>query len=119
MKVTKFFSTDSAKAVKATGFGYLNAINYMAPHETAGVGNMCPDSTAGCRDLCLGFYSGQAAMVSDLENTVRDKLDAQLPLLNVSANDLLGDPMGGNNFDFFQNWANQLTPHPQPALTPT
>lgn len=68
MKFTKFFSTDSAKAVKATGFGYLNAINYMAPHETAGAGNMCPDSTAGCRDLCLGFYSGQAAMVSDLEN---------------------------------------------------
>ena len=67
-KFTKFFSTDSAKAIKADKYGYLNAINYMAPHSTGGVGNLCPDSSAGCRDLCLGMYSGQAAMVSDLEN---------------------------------------------------
>ena len=67
-KFTKFFSTDSAKAIKAEKFGCLNAINYMAPHDTAGVGNLCPDSSAGCRSLCLGMYSGQAAMVTDLEN---------------------------------------------------
>ena len=63
-----FFSTDSAKAIKSEKFGYLNAINYMAPHDTAGAGNLCPHSSAGCRALCLGMYSGQAAMVSDLEN---------------------------------------------------
>jgi hypothetical protein len=63
-----FFSTDSAKAIKADKFGYLNGINYMAPHDTAGAGNLCPHSSAGCRALCLGMYSGQAAMVSDLEN---------------------------------------------------
>ena len=40
----------------------------MAPHTTGGVGNLCPDSSAGCRALCLGMYSGQAAIVSDLEN---------------------------------------------------
>ena len=68
MRFTKFFSTDSAKAIKAEKFGYLNAINYMAPHTTAGAGNLCPHSSAGCRSLCLGMYSGQAAMVSDLEN---------------------------------------------------
>ena len=67
-KFTKFFSTDSAKAIKAEKFGCLNAINYMAPHDTAGVGNLCPDSSAGCRSLCLGMYSGQAARVTDLEN---------------------------------------------------
>ena len=67
-KFTKFFSTDSAKAIKAEKFGCLNAINYMAPHDTAGVGNLCPHSSAGCRSLCLGMYSGQAAMVTDLEN---------------------------------------------------
>ena len=68
MRFTKFFSTDSAKAIKAEKFGYLNAINYMAPHSTGGAGNLCPHSSAGCRSLCLGMYSGQAAMVSDLEN---------------------------------------------------
>jgi hypothetical protein len=67
-KFKRFFSTDSAKAIKAEKFGYLNAINYMAPHITGGVGNLCPDSSAGCRALCLGMYSGQAAMVADLEN---------------------------------------------------
>ena len=74
-RFTKFFSTDSAKAIKAEKFGYLNAINYMAPHTTAGAGNLCPHSSAGCRSLCLGMYSGQAAMVSDLEhgtNAVRE-----------------------------------------------
>ena len=65
---SKFFSTDSAKAIKADKYGYLNAINYMAPHSTGGAGNLCPDSSAGCRSLCLGMYSGQAAIVSDLEN---------------------------------------------------
>ena len=63
-----FFSTDSAKAIKADQYGYLNGINYMAPHTTGGIGNLCPHSTQGCRDLCLGMYSGQAAMVKDLEN---------------------------------------------------
>ena len=67
-KFKRFFSTDSAKAIKAEKFGYLNAINYMAPHTTGGAGNLCPDSSAGCRALCLGMYSGQAAMVKDLEN---------------------------------------------------
>jgi len=67
-KFTHFFSTDSAKAIKADKYGWLNAINYMAPHDTAGVGNLCPNASDGCKSLCLGMYSGQAAMVSDLEN---------------------------------------------------
>ena len=62
IKFSRFFSTDSAKAIKADKYGYLNGINYMAPHDTGGAGNLCPHSTAGCRALCLGMYSGQAAM---------------------------------------------------------
>lgn len=64
----RIFSTDSAKAAKATGFGFLNAIHYMAPADTAGVGNLCPNASEPCKALCLGIYSGQAAMVADLEN---------------------------------------------------
>jgi hypothetical protein len=75
LKFKRFFSTDSPKAVKADKFGYLNAINYMAPHASAGVGNLCAAASPGCISLCLGVYSGQAAMVRDLEhgtNAVRD-----------------------------------------------
>ena len=71
----RFFSVDSPKAVKADKFGYLNAINYMAPHKSAGVGNLCSAASPGCIALCLGLYSGQAAMVADLEhgtNSVRE-----------------------------------------------
>ena len=64
----RIFSTDSAKAAKATGFGYLNAIQYIAPADTAGVGNLCPNASPQCKALCLGTYSGQAAIVADLEN---------------------------------------------------
>ena len=63
----RIFSLDSAKAIKAQGYGYLNAIHYMAPHTTGGVGDLCGHSSAGCRGVCLGKYSGQAAIVLDLE----------------------------------------------------
>ena len=64
----RIFSTDSAKAIKAGGYGYLNAIHYMAPASTAGVGNLCVSASPECIAICLGTYSGQAAMVADLEN---------------------------------------------------
>jgi hypothetical protein len=54
-------SVDNPKASKATKFGFLNAILYMAPSDSAGVGNLCPHSGA-CVDLCLGEHSGQAAI---------------------------------------------------------
>ena len=83
----RLFSTDNAKAAKASGCGYLNAVHYMAPHKLAGVGNLCSHASAACIALCLGQYSGQAAMVSDLElgtNPVRDsrKLKAQLFMID-------------------------------------
>lgn len=79
----RLFSTDSAKAAKASGFGYLNAIHYMAPHTLGGHGNLCSHASPQCIALCLGHYSGQAAMVSDLEldtNPTREsrKLKAKL-----------------------------------------
>jgi hypothetical protein len=57
-----FFSLDNPKAVKAQQYGWLNAINYMAPHKLAGVGNLCPNASSGCIELCLGVTSGNAAM---------------------------------------------------------
>lgn len=77
------FSTDSAKAAKASGYGYLNAIHYMAPATLGGAGNMCSHYTIACFLNCLGWQSGQAAMVKDLDNdtnVVREsrKLKAQL-----------------------------------------
>jgi len=60
----RIFSFDSPKAIKSIGFGWLNAIHYMAPADLAGVGNLCPDASAGCKALCLGWHSGQAGMVA-------------------------------------------------------
>ena len=68
------FSTDSPKAIKADKYGYLNAILYMAPHNISGV-NLCPKASPACAALCLGWFSGQASMVTDLEhgrNNVRE-----------------------------------------------
>jgi hypothetical protein len=83
----RFFSTDSAKAIKADKFGYLNGINYMAPHDTGGAGNLCPHSTAGCRALCLGMYSGQAAMVTDIEHGTNATRESRIRKAQYFMND--------------------------------
>lgn len=69
----RIYSVDSAKAVKAQEYGYLNAIHYMAPASIAGVGNLCPKASPACLAACLGWYSGHAGMVkTDLDrNSVR------------------------------------------------
>lgn len=68
----RIYSVDNAKAAKAQALGWLNAIHYMAPHTLGGVGNLCPYSTQACREVCLGWYSGHAAMVKgDGLNSVR------------------------------------------------
>lgn len=69
----RIFSIDSPKAIKAQGFGYLNAIHYMAPSDLAGVGNLCSHASPACIALCLGEHSGQAGMVKhdDDMNSVR------------------------------------------------
>lgn len=63
----RIMSLDSAKAAKAEEFGWLNGIHYMAPFESGGVGDLCGNASPQCIELCLGWYSGQAAMVADLE----------------------------------------------------
>lgn len=65
----RFFSTDSHKAIKAQAFGWLNAINYMSPARSGGVGNLCSHASPGCIALCLGLHSGQAMMVSHKTRT--------------------------------------------------
>jgi len=62
IRFKRFLSVDSAKAIKAQSYGYLNGINYGAPHTFAGVGNMCGHASVGCIKVCLGKESGQAAM---------------------------------------------------------
>ena len=62
MLFQRFFSVDSPKAVKAQKYGWLNAINYIAPHRLAGAGNLCPHASKGCIKLCLGEHSGNAAL---------------------------------------------------------
>jgi hypothetical protein len=70
--LNRIFSDDSAKAIKAQSYGWLNAIHYLAPHDMSGV-NLCPKATPACIKLCLGWYSGQASMVAhqNAYNSVR------------------------------------------------
>lgn len=65
----RFFSVDSPKAIKAAKLNYLNAINYMAPHTSAGVGNLCSHASPACILLCLGRESGQAAIITKATGT--------------------------------------------------
>ena len=65
----RFFSVDNPKAVKAQKLGWLNAINYMAPHRSAGVGDLCGNASAGCIALCLGEHSGNAALYPAVMNS--------------------------------------------------
>jgi hypothetical protein len=69
----RLLSTDSPKAVKASGFGYLNGINYMSPHKSGGVGNLCAHASAGCIAVCLGQHSGQAAMSEAVRDSRKRK----------------------------------------------
>lgn len=62
MQFQRFFSTDNPKAIKAQKLGWLNAVNYMAPHRLAMVGDLCGNASAGCMALCLGEHSGNAAL---------------------------------------------------------
>lgn len=58
----RIFSMDNAKAEKARGFGYVDAIHYLAPATQGGVGDVCPWRTAPCTALCLGWEAGHAAI---------------------------------------------------------
>ncbi len=72
----RIFSTDSAKAIKAQKYGYLNAIHYLAPSKLSGF-NLCSHASAGCIAPCLGWESGQAGMVSndtDLNETRKSRI---------------------------------------------
>lgn len=70
----QFFSVDSPKAIKAAKYNYLNAINYMSPAKSGGLGNLCSHASLGCIEICLGLESGQAAMINKKTGTnkVRD-----------------------------------------------
>lgn len=86
------FSVDNVKAAKAAGYGYLNAIHYMAPHTMGGHGNLCSHASVQCIALCLGHYSGQAGMVSDLEldtNPVRESRALKAKLFMTERGDYM------------------------------
>ena len=77
LRFKQFFSVDSPKAIKAKKYRYLNAINYMSPHQAGGVGNLCSHASPGCINLCLGLYSGQASIVSAATNHTNSTRDSR------------------------------------------
>lgn len=72
----KIFSTDSAKAIKAQEYGYLNAIHYLAPADYSGF-DLCSHRSPECTKKCLGWFSGQADMVkheTDINNVRQSRI---------------------------------------------
>ena len=70
MKNRIFSVDDNPKASKASEYGWMNAIHYMAPASLSGY-NMCAMSTPDCETICIGWHTGQASMVaheSDMNN---------------------------------------------------
>ena len=89
----QIFSVDSAKAVKAQAYGWLNAIHYLAPAGFGGTKNLCVNASPACIALCLGLHSGQAGMVADADhgmNSVRQsRVDKTNRFMRDRANYLL------------------------------
>ena len=89
--LNRIFSTDSAKAIKAQEYGYLNAIHYLAPSTLSGK-NLCSHASPGCIALCLGWESGQAAMVandSDINSVRQSRIDKAQRFMKSRAEYLL------------------------------
>lgn len=75
--MNRIFSDDNQKSEKATAYGYLNIIHYLAPTDLAGVGNVCGFESKGCAAACLGWHSGHASMVKhdeDINNTRESRI---------------------------------------------
>jgi hypothetical protein len=84
----RIFSIDSAKAIKSQSYGFLDAIQYLAPASTSGW-NLCPHSTEACRAACLGWFSGQAAMVandSDINSVRKSRIDKAIRFMKDRRN---------------------------------
>ena len=88
VRFSRFFSVDSAKAIKATKYNWLNGINYMAPADFASnyakqmgfngkIGTVCSDASKGCKQICLGSESGQAGIrkEGELNATMRSRIN--------------------------------------------
>lgn len=69
----RIFSTDNPKSRKAVLLGWLNAIHYMAPARSAGMGNLCSHKSPACEFLCLGEHSGYANMFASVRESRRAK----------------------------------------------
>lgn len=53
--------SNDAKTIKGERVGYLTGVMYLAPHNLARRGTVCPASTPGCRKGCL-FTAGRGVM---------------------------------------------------------
>ena len=85
------FSMDSAKAIKAQEYGFLNGIHYLAPSNLSGI-NLCSHASMGCIKLCLGWESGQASMVkndADLNSVRKSRIQKAQRFMKSRAEYLL------------------------------
>ena len=61
-KVSSLFSVSSdAKTIKGQKYGYLTAVQYLAPAKVSGIVNLCTWASKGCELACLNT-AGRAAI---------------------------------------------------------
>lgn len=78
---------NDSKTVKGEKKGFLTGILYLAPHDIAGRGNICPNAVnAGCEKACLysagrgGFNSVQTARINKTIRFFEDNENFMLDL---------------------------------------
>ena len=65
---TKLISWNvDSKTRKGTKLGYLTGIQYLSPHTSSGITNLCPDASKGCIESCLNT-AGRASFDPKIEN---------------------------------------------------
>jgi len=66
-KVSSLFSVSSdAKTVKGQKYGYLTAVQYLAPSDVSGIVNLCSWASKGCKLACLNT-AGRASFDTNIE----------------------------------------------------
>jgi hypothetical protein len=64
----ELLTVDSPKTRKGESIGYLTGVLYLAPYDSAGVGNVCPWASVGCVATCLNT-AGRGGIIAKGQTT--------------------------------------------------
>jgi hypothetical protein len=59
-------ASSNTKLRKSQGAGYRLVSLSLAPADSSGTGNVCPQASAGCRAICVGEHTGLATIFKSI-----------------------------------------------------